>query len=274
MFVDWYEGGLVKSQIGFKMRAMGTGTLPVDWYSSTLSGDGKLVFWDEGAEEKVSLALKILRPRGNERILDLACTTGQRALELSRRGFGVVGTDLDEGQMEVGACEAEDEDLYPYFLGTDVRELRFMREFDLVLSLGGGAFGYFDGERDNHRIFQLISQSLRVDGRLLMQMPNVVYVEAHLPGRTWLETEHATLLVEQDWDPEGRRIVGSVMTLVESDTFRGFDPEPFARRIYSVEELAEAFESVGMELVDVYDDSGKRCAPTEQHQEIFVEARF
>ncbi len=48
----------------------------------------------------------------------------------------------------------------------------------------------------------------------------------------------------------------------------------FARRVYSVEELARLFESVGMELLDVYDEEGERCAPTDTQQELFVVARF
>jgi hypothetical protein len=63
----------------------GMGTLPIDWYRSTFSGDTRGRFWEDDAAEKVTRALRILRPSGRERVLDLACTTGQRTLELSGR---------------------------------------------------------------------------------------------------------------------------------------------------------------------------------------------
>jgi hypothetical protein len=116
---------------------------------------------------------------------------GQRTLELARRGFCVVGVDVDELLLEVGGCEAAWEDLYPLFAETDPRELEYLREFDAVLSLGGGAFGHF---------------------------------------------------LEREKPPDRR--------------------------------LARLFETVGMELLDVYDEGGKRCAPTEDRQELYVVARF
>jgi SAM-dependent methyltransferase len=250
------------------------GNLPVDWYRSTFSGDTRTLFWEDGAEEKVALALAMLRPEGDERVLDLACTTGQRTLALSRRGFSVVGTDTDEYLLEVGGCEAELEDLYPLFHESDPRELDFMREFDLVLSLGGGAFGYFDRDDEDRQVFQRISQALRPGGRLLMQMPNVVYVETQLPRRTWVSSESTTQLVEQAWDAASGCLDASVMALIEGEAFEEVEAVPFRRRIYSVEELAQSFEAVGMELVDVFDEAGEPCAPTDCQQQVFVEARF
>jgi SAM-dependent methyltransferase len=253
---------------------MGTGNLPADWYRSTFSGDTRALFWEDGVEEKVALALAMLRPGGGERILDLACTTGQRTLELARRGFSAVGTEVDEYLLEVGGSEAETEDLYPWFHKSDPRELAFLREFDLVLSVGGGAFGYFDDGGDDRLVLQRVSQALRPGGRLLMQTPNVIYVESHLPHRTWLPGESTTQLVEQVWDGESRCLEASVMALIEGETFEELDTVPFRRRIYSVEELARLFESVGMELVDVFDEDGLPCAPTDRQLEVFVEARF
>jgi SAM-dependent methyltransferase len=253
---------------------MRTGSLPVDWYRSTFSGDTRALFWEDGVEEKVTLALAMLRPDGRERILDLACTAGQRTLELCRRGFSVVGTEVDEFLLEVGGGQAEIEDLYPMFCETDPRELEFLREFDLALSVGGGAFGCFDDEADDRLAFQRVSRALRPGGRLLMQTPNVVYIEQRLPRRTWLPGESTTQLVEQAWCPASRCLEASVTALIEGEPFEDAAAVPFRRRIYSVEELAQIFESVGMELVDVFDEGGKRCAPSDRELQIFVEARF
>jgi SAM-dependent methyltransferase len=253
---------------------MGISPLAGDWYRSTLSGDPDALFWEDGAAEKVELVLSMLQPRGDERVLDLACTTGQRTLELARRGFSVVGTEIDAELLEVGGCQAEIEDLYPLFQLSDPRELEFLREFDLVLSVGGGAFGYFDDERGDRVALQRASQALRPGGRLLMQTPNLRFVEAFLPRRTWLESEDTTLLIEQRWSPETRCLEASMMVLIDGEAFEDAKRTPFRRRIYSVEQLGVLFEAVGMGLTGVYDEEGRRCAPSEIDQQIFVEARF
>jgi SAM-dependent methyltransferase len=253
---------------------MGVGNVPVDWYRSSLAGKINALFWEEGAEERVALALRCLEPDGRERVLDLACATGQRTLELSRRGFCVVGTDIDEFLLEVGGCEAEREDLYPLFSCADPRELAYLREFDLVLSLGGGAFGYFEHDSEDLLILQRVAQALRPEGRLLMQVPNLLHVEAHLPESAWIFGAETAELIEHAWNAQRRRIEGTITSMVDGEASPLDDPIPFQRRVYSVEELAQAFESVGMELVDVFDEAGAPCAPTDRQQELFVEARF
>jgi hypothetical protein len=70
-----------------------------------------------------------------------------------------------------------------------------------------------------------------------------------------------------------RRIAGWCDSTVEGEP-RVEGAAPFARRVYSVEELAGLFESVGMQLVDVYDERGERCAADEDQQELYVVAEF
>ncbi len=161
---------------------MGTG-VPVDWYRTSFAPNFQSLYWEEGGEEKVALALAMLEPDGHERVLDLACATGQRTLELCRRGFDVVGVDIRDALLEAAAGEAQIRDLWPYFVEEDPRYLDFKQEFDLVLSLGGGSFEHFDYDEENLRAFESVARALRPGGRLLMQIPNVLHVEAHLPEK-------------------------------------------------------------------------------------------
>jgi SAM-dependent methyltransferase len=252
---------------------MGIRQVPVDWYRSSFAEDTAPLYWEQGAAEKVGLAQAVLGLEGRERVLDLACTTGQRTLELSRRGFCVVGTDVDEFLLEVGGCEAEIEDIYPFFTEIDPRELEYLREFDVVLSLGGGAIGHYEDDEDDRRVLGCASRALRPGGRLLMQTPNLAYVERRLPDTALVHSEPTSLTIEQTWNEQSRRIVGWSAAIIEGEPRVG-GPAPFARRVYSVEELARLFESVGMQLVDVYDERGERCAADEDQQELYVVAEF
>jgi SAM-dependent methyltransferase len=251
---------------------MGKGVLPLDWYRTSFVPNFHALYWEEGGEEKAALALAMLEPDGHERILDLACATGRRTLELSRRGFNVVGVDIRDELLEVAGCEAECEGLWPHFVEEDPRYLQFEREFDLVLSLGGGAFEHFDFDEENLRAFEAAAKGLRKGGRLLMQMPNVLHVEAHLPERTWVTSGEAVDLVEQQWNEPIRRLDGTRMSMLEAEGLEPTEAVPFQRRLYTVEELARVFECVGLALSDVFDEHGARCTPTDVQQELFVEA--
>jgi SAM-dependent methyltransferase len=251
---------------------MGAGA-PVDWYRTSFAPNFEALYWEEGSEEKVALALEMLQLEGHERILDLACATGGRTLELCRRGFEVVGVDIRPELLEVAGGEAEAEDLWPHLVEEDPRYLDFEREFDIALSLGGGAFEHFGYDEENLRAFAAVARALRPGGRLLMQTPNVLHAEAHLPERTWLAGGQAIDLIEQHWNAPTRRIDGTRRSIVESDAAEYAEPAPFQRRLYTVEELAEIFESVGLGLANVFDEHGAPCAPSDVQQEIYVEAR-
>lgn len=251
---------------------MGAGA-PADWYRTSFASNFEALYWEEGGEQKVALALEMLGLEGHERVLDLACATGRRALELCRRGFDVVGVEIRPELLEVAGGEAEIEDLWPHFLEEDPRYLELESEFDVVLSLGGGAFEHFDYDEENLRAFEAAARALRPGGRLLMQAPNVLHAEAHLPERTWLAEGQAIDLIEQHWNASTRRIDGTRRTIVESDAPEYAEAVPFQRRLYSIEELAEIFESVGLSLANVFDEDGAPCAPSDVQREIYVEAR-
>lgn len=247
--------------------------LPPDWYRASCEDNIDLLLFEEGGEEKAHLALAMLEPHPNDRILDLACATGRRTLELSRHGFDAIGIDGHDRLLEVAGCEAELEDLLPWFYEADPREIEFEQEFDVVLSLGGGAFEHFDSDEDGLRAFAAAARALRPGGRLLMQTPNLLYVERHLPERATIHAGQATVAIAQHWNAPIHRIDGEKRVYLEVDPDREEDPVPFQRRVYSVPELFEIFASVGLHLTRVLDEHGDPCSPTDRQMEIYVEAR-
>lgn len=252
---------------------MSSGGVPVDWYRTSFSPNCEALFFERGGEQKAALALGMLRAEGYERILDLACATGRRTLELSRRGHNVVGVDVDEHLLEVGGCEASQEGIWPRFVLADPREMEFEEEFDFVLSLGGGAFGHFESDGEDMRAFAAAARAVRRGGKLLMQMPNVLHVEAHLPEKTWISEGEITELVSQRWDEGTRCLDYATQLAIGSDSPGQAEPEPCQRRLYAIEELADILDEVGLRFADVFDEHGERCVPTERQKELFVEAR-
>lgn len=248
--------------------------VPSDWYRSSVSPGVDSLHAEGGGADKARLALEILQPDGFERILDLACATGGRALELCRHGYDVIGVDSRPALLECAGYWAEQEDLLPWFYELDPREIEFEREFDVVLSIGGGAFEHFDYDEENLRAFAAAARALRPGGRLLMQTPNVIHVEARLPERTWIEGEESIEVIEQHWNAPTRRLDGTRRSVVIWDHGAECESKPFQRRLYTIEELAEVFESVGLRLADVFDECGRPCVPSEEQQELFVEARI
>lgn len=215
----------------------------------------------------------MLGATGAERVLDLACGTGRHSLELARRGFSVVGVDVSPDLIEVAESEAREDSIDASFVAADLRELEFENEFDLVFNLNDGAIGYFETEEENRRTFEVIATALRPGGFNLIQVPNVLYAETHLPQITWISGSEMVELIDHRWDARTRYLEGSTVPILVGEVFEGVTPIPFRQRLYSVEELTEIYASVGMELAGVFRGTGKPRPPKDNQFEVFVSGR-
>lgn len=248
--------------------------VPLDWYRSGFPAENTTKMpWADRTVAEVDRAVGMLKPEGSERVLDLACGIGRHSLELRRRGFEVVGIDISEELLEMARREAESQSLEITFVQADLRELDFEDEFDLVLSLNDGAVGYFETEEENRRTFEVISQALRSGGGHLMQLPNVLHAEKHLPQRSWIAGEATVELSDHRWNAKDRYLEGFTVPIQIGEVFEKYEPIPFRQRLYSVDELKEIYESVGMQLANVFRGSGKARMPRDNQYEIFAEGR-
>ncbi|HKB52263.1 MAG TPA: class I SAM-dependent methyltransferase [Solirubrobacterales bacterium] len=248
--------------------------VPLDWYRSGFPAENTTKMpWADRTVAEVDRAITMLKPQGSERILDLACGIGRHSLELRRRGFSVVGLDISAELLEIAEREAGEQELEIEFVQADLRELDRPDEFDLVLSLNDGAVGYFETEEENLRTFEVVSKALRPGGGHLMQLPNVLHAEKHLPQKTWIAGEATVELIDHHWNSRDRYIEGATVPIPVGEMFEKFEPIPFRQRLYSAEELINIYASVGMRLANTFAGSGKPRKPKDSQYEIFVEGR-
>lgn len=242
-----------------------------DWYVSAFAETADMA-WTDRTEAEVERAMRMLKPAGGERVLDLACGSGRHSLELKRQGFGAVGADISPELLAIARRDAEQEGLDVAFVEADLRDLDFEAEFDIVLSLNDGAIGYLETEAENLRTFEVISRSLRPGGRHLMQLPNVLYAQEHLPQKSWISGSAMIELVEHRWNKGDRYMEGAMIPIRFGEVLDELKPIEFRQRLYGVDELKEIMASVGMEVVKVFHGSGKVREPTDKQFEIFVES--
>ena len=80
-------------------------------------------------------------------VLDLACGTGRHAIELTRRGYQVVGFNLSLAMLAKAADEAQDRSAKLNFVQGDMREMTFDGTFDGVYCWST-SFGFFEEEKN------------------------------------------------------------------------------------------------------------------------------
>lgn len=242
-----------------------------DWYVSAFADTADMA-WTDRTEAEVERAMRMLRPQGDERVLDLACGSGRHSLELKRQGFEVVGADISPELLEIARRDAEREGLDVSFVEADLRELEFDAEFDIVLSLNDGAIGYLETDEENHRTFEVIARSLKPGGKHLMQLPNVLYAREHLPQKSWISGSSMIELVEHRWNRREKYMEGAMIPIRFGEVLDELRPIEFRQRLYTVEEIEAIMASVGMEMDRTFHGSGKVREPTAKQFEIFVES--
>lgn len=247
--------------------------IPQDWYATAFDAGTADMAWTDRTEHEVERALKMLKPQGGERILDLACGSGRHSIELTRRGFSVVGADISPELIEIARGEAAAEGLAVEFVEADLREPAFEAEFDIVLNLNDGAVGYFETEAENHRTFETIARALRPGGQNLVQLPNVLYAQANLPQKSWIAGAAMVELVEHRWNKKDRYMEGAMIPVRFGEVLDELRPLEFRQRLYTVDELREIYDSVGMSLTTVFHGNGRPRDPSPSQFEVFVEAK-
>jgi SAM-dependent methyltransferase len=243
-----------------------------DWYRFSYGPEMDEMPWAEKTNFEVDRILTMLKPRGDERILDLGCGTGRHTLALTQRGFSVVGVEL----LEVNVAAAEDaaraQGLQAEFVPADLRDLDYDEEFDIVVNLNDGGLGYFESDDENLRTFEVVARALRRGGRHLAQTPNRIHAERFFPTKTWIEGTRSIELIDYDWNGKTERMEGNATLIPVGEVFEGYKPVAYGPRLYLIEELEEIYASFGMTLTNTFRGSGKPGRPRDNQFEIFWEA--
>jgi 2-polyprenyl-3-methyl-5-hydroxy-6-metoxy-1,4-benzoquinol methylase len=113
------------------------------------------------------------------KILDLGCGTGRHAIELTKRGYKVVGVDLSSEMLAVAKRKASEAGVKVDFRIGDARDLDFKKKFDLVIMLCEGAFPLMETDEMNFQILGNATKALRKKGKLIFTTLNGLFPLFH-----------------------------------------------------------------------------------------------
>jgi len=186
-------------------------------------------------------------------VLDLACGTGQHAIELSRRGYRVVAFDLSLAMLARAGDEAQERNAKLNFVQGDMREMTFVDQFDGVYCWNT-SFGYFEEEK-NASVIDRIHDALKVGGLFLLDVVNRDFVVHQSPSLAWFEGDGCVCMDEMvvDFITSRMRVKRTMML----DDGRSREIE-FSMRIYSLHELGKMLHDHGFKVCEV---SGRIATP-------------
>ena len=199
--------------------------------------------------EEIDQIVTLLGLEKGAKILDLCCGIGRHSLELTRRGYSVVGVDLTEEYLAKARRQAKSEGLNIEFVRNDMRRFCQIESFDAVINMFT-SFGYFESQAENKRVLTNIYRSLRKDGKLIIDMVGKEVLARIYRERDWHEEDGKIFLQEckmqQSWSWADNRWI--VLQDGKQQEFR------FGHRIYSAVEITDLLKDCGFSSVSIYGD--------------------
>jgi SAM-dependent methyltransferase len=179
-------------------------------------------------------------------ILDVGCGLGLHAIELTRRGYLVVGIDLSLAMITRAAESAQHQKLRVNFLHADFREMPFDGSFDAVICMGT-TFGFFDDD-ENSEMIKGLHHALKPGGRLLIDIVNRDYLLKAQPNLVWFQGNSCVCMEESEINYFTSRLI--VKRTMMRDDGRQSQAD-YSVRVYSLHEFGKLMQQAGFRVLEV-----------------------
>jgi SAM-dependent methyltransferase len=186
-------------------------------------------------------------------LLDLACGTGRHAIELTRRGYKVVGFDLSLPMLARAADEAHDRNQKLNFVQGDMREMTFEDTFDGIYCWAT-SFGFFEEDK-NALVVHKVHKALKKGGQFLLDVVNRDFLLRQAPSLAWFEGDGCICMDEMsiDWITSRMKVKRTMM--MDDGRTKEID---YSVRVYSLHELGKILHDAGFRVAEV---SGRTGTP-------------
>lgn len=184
-----------------------------------------------------------------KRILDIGCGTGRHAIELTKRGYQVVGVDLSGSQLKRAREKAHKIGVKVDFIQKDARQLDFENEFDVVIMICEGAFSLMETDEMNFQILQGATKALKKNGKFIFTTLNALFPLYHSVKDFLNENSGETITDELTFDLMTFREHSTMTTEDDSGNKKVLDCN---ERYYTPSEITWLLKSLGFKKIDIH----------------------
>lgn len=133
----------------------------------------ELIDWDARAESEGQFFIDVLRARGKETVLDVACGTGFHSVRLQQSGFNVTSSDGSAAMVAKAFQNGQARGLILKTVQADWRWLNrdIQGKYDAIICLGN-SFTHLHTEADRRRALAEFYAALKHDGMLILDQRN------------------------------------------------------------------------------------------------------
>lgn len=206
-------------------------------------------------------------------VLDLACGTGSLSVELAKRGFEVIGTDISEEMLSVAMQKTWDIDgTRPMFLHQDMEHLDLYGTVDAaVCSLD--SLNYLTTEQALKNAFGRLKLFIRPGGLFVFDVNTDAKFKA-LDGRVFLrESEDYFCTWSAEYDEETRLSTFCYDIFTTKGELWSRSQETHTERAHTDGEIRNALAEADFEVLSSFGELSDTTPKTDEYRIFYVAKR-
>lgn len=207
---------------------------------------------------------------GCRTVLDLACGTGSLTVRLAQLGYDMIGVDNSEDMLSLARMKQEGGDIL--WLCQEGEELDLYGDIDCAICTLDSVNHILDFD-ELVRVFKRVSLFMNKGGRFIFDV-NTAYKHRTVLGDNsfvW-EDDGVFCAWQNELDEDTNTVVMQLDFFVEGAEGYERETQYVTERAYSRQEILNALQMSGFELVEEYEDM-TFDAPKENSERIFYVAR-
>lgn len=193
--------------------------------------------------------------KGNK-VMDLACGTGQLSIQLSQAGYHVTGVDLSEDMLAVAQAKADTQGLSIPFFQQDMTELEGHGLYDII-GIFCDSLNYLREPSDIEKTFTGVNEHLAEGGLFFFDVHSIFKMDYVFTDGPFTLNEEDICYIWNSFPGEYPHSVEHELTFFVLDEAAGMYSrvdEIHYQRTYEISFYEELLEKSGFELLEVTAD--------------------
>ena len=210
-------------------------------------------------------------PKGQKKVLELACGTGILSVMLAQKGFEVTGLDLSADMVKLAKQRAQEAGQDLDFLEGNMLDLSQVGHYDMVTCYSD-SLCYMEDELDVGQVFEQVYASLHEGGRFLFDVHSTYQMDQVFPGYSYHENAEDFAFVWDSYADEPPHSVVHELTFFVKEAdgrFQRYD-EVHEERTYELLTYEVLLEQAGFKNVHIYADFEDKAPEEESKRWFFV----
>lgn len=199
--------------------------------------------------------------QGNK-LLDLACGTGELSVRFAQKGYDVTGADLSADMLSVAQAKAEGLDIPIQFFQQDMTALEDLGKYDII-GIFCDSLNYLKDEQAVKKTFEGVHRLLKSGGMFLFDVHSVYKMEHIFSDANFSYDDEDITYIWNSFEGETPHSVEHELTFFVLDKTSGkydrFDEMHF-QRTYHVDFYKNLLENTGFKEIEITGDYTMRHA--------------